>query len=100
MSSLFRTVIMELLQILRIAIMSTLLGTISCYGNNMRVLSVRKLANIRQLRCLATVDSGGDIDKTNRISQINDRKKRVLSGVQPTGSLHLGNYLGGFICIT
>jgi tryptophanyl-tRNA synthetase len=23
-----------------------------------------------------------------------ERKKRVLSGVQPTGSLHLGNYLG------
>jgi hypothetical protein len=23
-----------------------------------------------------------------------ERRKRVLSGVQPTGSLHLGNYLG------
>eukprot|EP00605_Chrysophyceae_sp_TOSAG23-4_P002154 GSChrysophyteH1.ASY1.ANO1.2382.1 assembled CDS len=26
--------------------------------------------------------------------QFSDSKKRVLSGVQPTGSLHLGNYLG------
>eukprot|EP01041_Mallomonas_annulata_P013665 gene13665-29055_t len=41
--------------------------------------------------------------RTNKIQMMSDsvdikpqieRKKRVLSGVQPTGSLHLGNYLG------
>jgi tryptophanyl-tRNA synthetase len=26
--------------------------------------------------------------------QATERRQRVLSGVQPTGSLHLGNYLG------
>ncbi|RMF24725.1 MAG: tryptophan--tRNA ligase, partial [Cyanobacteria bacterium J083] len=25
------------------------------------------------------------------------KKKRVLSGVQPTGNLHLGNYLGAIL---
>lgn len=25
---------------------------------------------------------------------LQERRKRVLSGVQPTGTLHLGNYLG------
>ena len=27
-------------------------------------------------------------------NQLTGKKKRILSGVQPTGSLHLGNYLG------
>ena len=27
-------------------------------------------------------------------NQVTGKKKRILSGVQPTGSLHLGNYLG------
>lgn len=35
--------------------------------------------------------SSGDMSTSNSSG---DRKKRVLSGVQPTGSLHLGNYLG------
>ena len=26
--------------------------------------------------------------------KISDNKKRIFSGVQPTGNLHLGNYLG------
>ena len=28
------------------------------------------------------------------ISQVNQSKKRIFSGIQPTGNLHLGNYLG------
>lgn len=31
---------------------------------------------------------------TNHTQRQPERRKRVLSGVQPTGSLHLGNYLG------
>ena len=27
-------------------------------------------------------------------SQLNKSKKRIFSGIQPTGNLHLGNYLG------
>ena len=27
-------------------------------------------------------------------SQLNQSKKRIFSGIQPTGNLHLGNYLG------
>ena len=26
--------------------------------------------------------------------QLNQSKKRIFSGIQPTGNLHLGNYLG------
>ena len=32
--------------------------------------------------------------ESSNSSKTDTRKKRVLSGVQPTGSLHLGNYLG------
>ena len=34
------------------------------------------------------------IQQTTPIHRQPERRKRVLSGVQPTGSLHLGNYLG------
>ena len=27
-------------------------------------------------------------------SRLNQSKKRIFSGIQPTGNLHLGNYLG------
>jgi tryptophanyl-tRNA synthetase len=51
----------------------------------MNSLAVGKRAN-GLLRCLST---GGDC-----LSETPPRVKRVLSGVQPTGTLHLGNYLG------
>lgn len=41
----------------------------------------------------------GDIDDitSSGASSTSTRKKRVLSGIQPSGSLHLGNYLGNNI---
>ena len=38
--------------------------------------------------------SGTDSAAPGKAEQQPERRKRVLSGVQPTGSLHLGNYLG------
>ena len=40
---------------------------------------------------MSTSDSSGDSSSSGESV---GRKKRILSGVQPTGSLHLGNYLG------
>lgn len=46
---------------------------------------------------MATMDAGSSSSSTGAAEggeKQPERKKRVLSGVQPTGSLHLGNYLG------
>ncbi|EKU20762.1 tryptophanyl-tRNA synthetase, partial [Nannochloropsis gaditana CCMP526] len=44
---------------------------------------------------MATMEaSGTDSGAPGKAEQQPERRKRVLSGVQPTGSLHLGNYLG------
>ena len=40
----------------------------------------------------ATTEAPAETDQTPKKKKM--RTKRVLSGVQPTGSLHLGNYLG------
>lgn len=45
-------------------------------------------------RGLATMDTGSSTGTAEGGEKQPERKKRVLSGVQPTGSLHLGNYLG------
>ena len=37
---------------------------------------------------------GASADDGGAQQAATERRKRVLSGVQPTGSLHLGNYLG------
>uniref|UniRef100_A0A7S4PF16 tryptophan--tRNA ligase n=1 Tax=Guillardia theta TaxID=55529 RepID=A0A7S4PF16_GUITH len=42
-----------------------------------------------RLMCTATT-----VDSTDEQKQESSVRKRVLSGVQPTGNLHLGNYLG------
>ena len=51
-------------------------------------------------RGFATMDAGSSSSSSTTTGATEggekqpERKKRVLSGVQPTGSLHLGNYLG------
>ncbi|KAK1314477.1 hypothetical protein QJS10_CPA06g00828 [Acorus calamus] len=44
-------------------------------------------------RCLCSV-SGAEMGPSETATAQTPRKKRVVSGVQPTGSIHLGNYLG------
>ncbi|KAK1265803.1 hypothetical protein QJS04_geneDACA002634 [Acorus gramineus] len=44
-------------------------------------------------RCLCSV-SGSETGPSETATAQTPRKKRVVSGVQPTGSIHLGNYLG------
>lgn len=47
------------------------------------------------LSAASAIDSIAPIgDTANEEKTGTERRKRVLSGVQPTGSLHLGNYLG------
>ena len=62
----------------------------SSYASHMRLHSLASASKV----------SGKDMTENEKpdeqIKKENDspRKQRVLSGVQPTGSLHLGNYLG------
>ena len=48
----------------------------------------------RRLRCVSAVWRPRLPRPPRRRLQAAARRKRILSGVQPTGSLHLGNYLG------
>lgn len=48
----------------------------------------------QRARGVATMDAGTSAGTAEGGEKQPERKKRVLSGVQPTGSLHLGNYLG------
>jgi len=50
------------------------------------------LRSITQLQCVATTSSAAEPTIETIVPP--PRIKRILSGVQPTGSLHLGNYLG------
>lgn len=47
----------------------------------------------RAVASLSAVEGAAD----SAISTSSPRRKRVLSGIQPSGSLHLGNYLGNSI---
>lgn len=64
---------------------STLSSNGRIRGNWLRPFSGRS-------RGFATMNSGSS--SSSSAIEGGERKKRVLSGVQPTGSLHLGNYLG------
>jgi len=78
-------------------------GRLLAFG--MMLLSVRNAAAWRSVSvrrgglrtALRAVESGAEAPMTAVSEEAKSepaRKKRVLSGVQPTGNLHLGNYLG------
>jgi tRNA synthetases class I (W and Y) len=61
------------------------------------VVPFRKYVNVSLLRMSTTSSSTDAPEATveaDTVSKKKVRAERVLSGVQPTGSLHLGNYLG------
>lgn len=68
---------------------------------NIKLLAFTKkpVRNFIVQSCRSSVVAAGsepsteETDPSNKASQ-SDRMKRVLSGVQPTGALHIGNYLG------
>lgn len=80
-----------------------------CSGSGRRPFSGSASTRIQSSPSFSTIDTTKD---NNRGSEVlnsemepvagdlkggevkSERRKRVLSGVQPTGSLHLGNYLG------
>lgn len=48
---------------------------------------------------------GAGEEKIGDIKEVRPEDKRIFSGIQPTGQIHLGNYFGGklinyFVCIT
>lgn len=60
----------------------------SCLMSSARSFTVRSYRSGLSLRALSMSSEASEGEKNE------ERVKRVLSGVQPTGSLHLGNYLG------
>lgn len=62
------------------------LRTLSCTSRRRRIGRYSGMATMEA--------SSTDSAAPGKAEQQPERRKRVLSGVQPTGSLHLGNYLG------
>jgi hypothetical protein len=59
-----------------------------------QILQVCILQMRRQLQRVAPYLGGNAMLSTRSSPGESTRLKRVLSGIQPTGSLHLGNYIG------
>lgn len=70
-------------------IVSALFAIMFCRVESLRLQRLCKGFR-RSIRMTTTETSAVEVSKTEK----DNRKKRVLSGVQPTGSLHLGNYFG------
>ncbi len=62
----------------------------NCYGSKKLVTLNRKCINRFSKQSISMCAQAEATPTTTGIA----KKKRILSGVQPTGSLHLGNYLG------
>jgi hypothetical protein len=60
------------------------------YDNNHQNMSISPSGS----ETISDVSSSEVLPSVNKINNVQRKTNRILSGVQPTGSLHLGNYLG------
>lgn len=63
----------------------------TCRLQPKKYLKTSQQLSIKNLRCVCSVSVSDTAVSDQSLSSV---KKRVVSGVQPTGSIHLGNYLG------
>ncbi|VFQ90554.1 unnamed protein product [Cuscuta campestris] len=70
----------------------TLNSTAPCFASSV-LRGPRLIPSIRNqsFRCICSVPKSESLGSENPPNAV---KKRIVSGVQPTGSIHLGNYLG------
>lgn len=71
-----------------------LLRRIRCTTRHSRHASTNTPTSVSTQPFVKMTTASNPAPATNPVSKESDKKQRVLSGVQPTGSLHLGNYLG------